>query len=318
MSVGTRELELWDGTSAFILEGAADEPERPPLHLQAARGGYLRLVGPDGPLLWGLVDPEWWGVDFVRSATSRIKPLPPIRLDEVDGVGDGASAWTRYFAMLLSRSASTPIARGRQYLFAPMEAVSSAPAGAGSADSHRRKWPPIAPRPKDLEELASQRESFELQWDFGYIGLLLTRPLSEDSDGRVKMWRKRAREGRLPPLVVWWCNGLFAHVLLDGHDRLHAALLENTQPSILVLADVSPRGRDDIEAKRMSANEAAASVETIPSVSARANAMNALLRDGWDPRAEWNLATPGFPLDLKEWTEEVRGTALEKLLATER
>jgi len=49
----------------------------------------------------------------------------------------------------------------------------------------------------------------------------------------------------------------------------------------------------------------------------RASATNMILRTGWDPRAEWELATPGFPLDggVEQWEQEVRGTSIARLLS---
>jgi hypothetical protein len=125
----------------------------------------------------------------------------------------------------------------------------------------------------------------------------------------VKMRRKRVRERRLPPLVVWWCRGLYSHVLLDGHDRLHAALLEDVSPDIVVLADVSAHAKADVIEGKQRALDRAALMDAIPSVANRAATTNSVLRAAWDPRAEWDLATPGFPLDggVERWEEEVRG-----------
>jgi hypothetical protein len=314
-----RELGLWDGTAALLIDGGAGDPERPAIHLQGASGGFLRLVGPDGPLLWGLVESGWWSVDVVR-APSRLHALPPIRVDEAERAPGSASShdfvswWTRTFATQLCASSSTPLARGRQSLLAPMSSVDSAPPGQ-IEDWQRRRWQPITLRKEDLETLGSQREDFELDWDHYYLGLLLTRPLSDESDGRVKSWRKRARDKCLPPIVVWWCRGLYAHVLLDGHDRLHAALLEGVSPDIIVLADVSAHARSDVDAKRQRSLEQAAHLTRVPSVTKRADATNSVLRASWDPRTEWDLATPGFPLDVTEWAAEVRGTKLAALAA---
>ena len=44
--------------------------------------------------------------------------------------------------------------------------------------------------------------------------------------GRVKMWRKRAREGTLPPVLVYDVSALTMFALLDGHDRYAAARAE--------------------------------------------------------------------------------------------
>lgn len=304
MEARFKELARWDGSAALLFDGGSGPPERPPLHLQAAAGGYLRLVGPEGPVLWGLVDSGSYGVEIVRAKNAAVHAVPPIRADDAaTAPGTGGSIeflnwWTRRYAKLLAASSNTPLARGRHHLLACGD---------------------LALRPAQLEDLLEQREDFEFSWDGGYVGLLLTRQLSDASDGRVKMWRKRAKDGTLPPLLTWWCRGLFAHVLLDGHDRVHAALLEGTKPDVIVLADATASAKDAVEERRETAVEQATFLETIPSVTGRASATNMILRTGWDPRAEWELATPGFPLDggVEQWKQEVHGTSIAKILAAQ-
>ncbi|WP_285575955.1 hypothetical protein [Actinoallomurus iriomotensis] len=38
--------------------------------------------------------------------------------------------------------------------------------------------------------------------------------------GRVKAYRKLARDGALPPLLLWWISGLDGVLLLDGRAQL--------------------------------------------------------------------------------------------------
>ena len=45
--------------------------------------------------------------------------------------------------------------------------------------------------------------------------------------------------GILPPVLLWWISGLDCHVVLDGHDRLVAALSEDVEPPVLALSSVS-------------------------------------------------------------------------------
>ncbi|MFF5725047.1 hypothetical protein [[Kitasatospora] papulosa] len=54
-------------------------------------------------------------------------------------------------------------------------------------------------------------------------------------DSRVKAYRKQAREGTLPPVLMWWVSGLDCHLILDGHARLAAAIAESVEPPLLRL-----------------------------------------------------------------------------------
>ena len=298
-----RELDIWEPGAALLIDGGAGPPQRPAVHLQAAEGGYLRLLGPDGPVMWGLVDEGYWGVSIVRAKGAPLHVLPPIRVaDAEQAPGSQTSTkrlawWTRHFATQLCESASSPLAGGRHCILAPTQLVG----------------PNLVLRRDRLDELVDQRDEFELKWDIGYLGLLLMRPLSNADDGRVKMWRKRAREGQLPSLLTWWCEGLYAHVLLDGHDRVHAALLEGCVPSVIVLTNATAASSTALGERKQLAQDHASLLARIGSVEHRASVMNTLLRQAWDPREEWKQATPGFPLDggVAQWEEEVRGTWLE-------
>jgi hypothetical protein len=62
--------------------------------------------------------------------------------------------------------------------------------------------------------------------DDGSHALLPMRLPSREDSGRVKAWRKRAREGTLPPVLVHFIAALDMFALLDGHDRYAAARAE--------------------------------------------------------------------------------------------
>jgi hypothetical protein len=75
-------------------------------------------------------------------------------------------------------------------------------------------------------------------WDWSVFlrgTVLPLRAPSAEDDGRVKSWRKRARDGTLPPALLLYVDILAKWLVLDGHDRLHAALLEGVEPPLLGL-----------------------------------------------------------------------------------
>lgn len=75
--------------------------------------------------------------------------------------------------------------------------------------------------------------------DNGAWQILPLRPLDSSDAGRVKSYRKQVDEGILAPVLLWWISGLDCYVVLDGHDRLAAALAEETEPPLLALSSVS-------------------------------------------------------------------------------
>lgn len=74
-----------------------------------------------------------------------------------------------------------------------------------------------------------------VDWWFGGYRLL-PRYTVEPQSSRLKYWRKVAREGKLPPVLVWYISGLASYIILDGHLRLQAAYDENIPPSFIVLS----------------------------------------------------------------------------------
>ncbi|GAA5017110.1 hypothetical protein [Streptomyces siamensis] len=73
------------------------------------------------------------------------------------------------------------------------------------------------------------------------------RPVPDPGDSRVKAYRKQAREGALPPVLLWWVSGLDCHVILDGHARLAAAIAESVELPLLHLNRSVPR--DDLDVR---------------------------------------------------------------------
>lgn len=93
---------------------------------------------------------------------------------------------------------------------------------------------------------------YEEEWSSGApCRAFPLRAFSEPDAPRVKAWRKHAREGTLPPVLLWFVHGLETTIILDGHDRLHASIAEGVAPPTLVLWQVFERSgpqpwRDDV------------------------------------------------------------------------
>ncbi|MFF5517656.1 hypothetical protein [Streptomyces coeruleorubidus] len=64
---------------------------------------------------------------------------------------------------------------------------------------------------------------------------MVLRPLSPPDAPRVKAYRRRAREGTLAPVLLWFVSPLDVRLILDGHDRAVAALAEGSDPECVIL-----------------------------------------------------------------------------------
>jgi hypothetical protein len=84
------------------------------------------------------------------------------------------------------------------------------------------------------------------------------RAASRPDAARVKSWRKHAREGTLPPILVAWVSALDVYVVLDGHDRLLAARLEQIQSEAVGLYTMQERREHWVDEVRDRARATAA------------------------------------------------------------
>jgi hypothetical protein len=274
----------WLGLELFVEIG--DAPQRPAFHMQAAVRGFLRLMVRSSPLLWARIDRDHCGYTYLRSdrAFSVLDPLtaPVARAAEAAMSSPGFRAyWAREFAARLMASPVSPLHPGRWWLL---------PGRGGGGESGWQKTYPqghplMLPPASLLTALPSQPSLDSSQWSHhDDLPPLALRPLSPADDGRVKAWRRSFREQTLPPVLMLWTSGLQRLVILDGHDRLAAALAEGGVPEVMILSLV---------------NESA-----LPPVEGA----NQLLNDAFDGRPRLSLGSRGWPLSggVDRWLEEVQ------------
>jgi hypothetical protein len=194
-----------------LLVEPGDAPARPAFHLQAEQQ-LLRLMVLSSPLLWARRCGE--GYCYLRSDRdfSVLEPLTALlsRAAEAPmGSAGYRSYWARELAARLMASPVTPLHPGRWSL-RPATALPS------------------------LAALSSQQSSGHS--GIGPLPPLALRPLSAPGGELLKLWRGAFRDGSLPPILMMWMSGLERLVILDGHDRLAAALAEGGLPEVMILS----------------------------------------------------------------------------------
>jgi hypothetical protein len=199
----------WDGlllTVAGRASGAFEVAIYPPMRC-------MRLSIANEPLLWAMVEGCRYGCVLLGAERREsLGVIPPIPFVDIDGMGRPGmhswySGWAKYFALRLRDSSRSPLHTGL-WMMQPMF-------GAGG----------VIPAVYVDAMLNPDRRRYVVWFD-GDSGPLPLRDLSNPDNGRVKAWRKKAREGTLPPVLLYYVSGLAEYVLLDGHDRLLAAHLE--------------------------------------------------------------------------------------------
>ncbi len=225
--------------------------QRPSLQVQAADLRRLRLMSGGQPLLWMHIDDWWEACGFLRGPAPAPRYLPPFtaaearRVPQAPATPDWWAAWSHRFVRELEGAEASPLHGGRWALWplvpVPFEEAHPYPCVPTS------KAGDVLDPPHSLEA-ALRFEPFWMDpWGWGWAAhaadprnmpsgaVLSLRAPSPESDGRVKAWRKHSRDGTLPPVLLLFFQLVGKWLVVDGHDRLHAALLEGLAPPLLGL-----------------------------------------------------------------------------------
>jgi hypothetical protein len=218
--VRNSDSKHWDG----LLFNVRDTPA-PRFEISICQPRCLRIALAGKPILWSKIEADYYGYELLRRASSTslaiIAPIPfsLVRRHNITDSNCSDQRWARSFLSMLQRSYASPLSNG-QWRLAPYQ------------DGKILRAIPSAM----LEKIVLQKSQGYVQWDFGDSLYPITlRTMSDANSSRVKAWRKHARAGTLPPVLLYWISGLATRVVLDGHDRLQAAYLENVAAPALSL-----------------------------------------------------------------------------------
>ncbi len=234
----------WQGLDCQVEH--ADRAAPAPAFRVCAGERRVRVECSGEPVLWAHVHDQRsgvWRLVSRRRATWAV--VPPIATRDVRAI-DAAPhtegwwrAWARWFARELAASPRTPLHAGR-WALTPAKA------------SDLRSAPLPAPEPlpwlgqpwlrggwHHVYDVRTCLESPALAWEsWGINGsgaLVRTRAPTPPEGARPRAYAKQARDGTLAPLLVQYVSGLDLYLLLDGHDRLRAAQLEDAPLALVVL-----------------------------------------------------------------------------------
>lgn len=215
------EPSRWSGLAFEVPSGP---PSRSPvLRVEYAHRGLFRVRrGSRTHLiarLEGWFTGLWWSRPVGRPESLGV--LRPIRAEEARRLAGDLRAWAWRFHDELRRAENSILYPGSWRIEAPSNNERSF---GGQPHIHR------------VERCLSQSGGFS-EWDLnGSDDVFALRQPSSCDAGRVNAWRKSAREGNLPPVLLFFVSGMDSCLLVDGHDRLQAALLERVTPLVLRLS----------------------------------------------------------------------------------
>jgi len=227
------------GSEAPGLTLTVEAGYEPGLVLEYGGTKRIRLRRGGATMLWARVEAGYTGVWLVRR--NRHAPpgvLPHIRASEVRSM-EGAEQWMRWAAQRLAESDVSPLRPGTWQLTELRPAPPTLPQRARDEqpDVYEPADPDRLPAPAHrlLASTSLPPAHFEKWGINGSGGVFPLRNPSPVDAARVKAWRKRARDGTLPPVFLWWVGPFDVHLVIDGHDRLVAAAAEGMRPAAIVL-----------------------------------------------------------------------------------
>ncbi len=249
----------------------------------------IRLATGMIPRIWTKLDDDYYGYELLRSAERQLNVIPPIPFDFVSTISgpDSLEKWAKAFAKMLRDGPESMLHNGIWRL-APIASL----------------------QPAEISKIVEQDAYAHVDWDIGdYLYPITLRDMSAADSGRVKAWRKHARLGTLPPILLYWVSGLDACVVLDGHDRLLAARLEETPILALELGRYREEYQDD-PVKEIALNlvgNALDSEDPSSRIARLKDAKNAnpLLLKAFSPHG-MTVPTQARVMSLQNWSTEVQ------------
>lgn len=303
-----KDIDTDDGHwSGLALSVERHQAESPAFRLTSGPNGRIKLMAGDTTLFWATISVDYYGVWLIRTfapLSPAISPLPPVCSADVEtrrGLeGDQYfKSWSRYVARQLATHSGSLLYNGHWLL----SGLTPIPGSATGWQPHN-----VQSSYFNTGRISAERNTGPvsyIEWDRDLLRLQQPDPDS----GRVKYWRKIARDGALPPVVCWYLNCLDSYVVIDGHDRLCAAELEHIRPNLIAVLSgeqqVYPRD-PQIQQNILHSVEQAIQ-HPKPGKAIDIDGLNRVLIAAFDTRPAFNARTHSRATIAsdKTWTQEV-------------
>ena len=288
------------------LEVKVVDDVKPSLRIISGVSARFKINGPAGPVCWGEIEDGYYGAWFLRNDNEwgiehmPVRPITSEDIEKLDGIKDEdlSSHWAKFFANALGNTKSSPLYSGKWSITNQNQYIETGSDLPNWPSSEENKVGFYTTRPLYLDWGAA-----------GNYGVMALKAMPPESDGRVKWWRKKVKEGTCPPALIWFISCLQAYVILDGHSRLRAFQLENQKPKYMVLKPLNELERQPNPELAKRVHESLKEREQNPRKSAMSiHQINKLLIEVYDDRPFVNynsnsLAKTDFEA---QWQEEVR------------
>lgn len=197
-------------------------------------GGNRRMILKQNnqSVFWAAIEDRCYGVWVARNFTNTKKShffpsIPSHIIQQASSLSNDEKSqfWSRYFIKNISKAEFS-------FLYPGTWRISQA----------KLEWEYQESKVYEKWVINETKIAFEqpplVHLDWGISGngnLVALKPKSPKDSDRVKWWRKCIQAGNCPPVLAWFITSLDAFIIIDGHDRLQAHLLENKLPEIYVI-----------------------------------------------------------------------------------
>lgn len=243
----------WQGLELNLKDSQKNAPA---MEMLSGHYGRMALQYCGETLFWASMLEDHSGVWLIFNADHPRSQgmLPLVTSEDIERIkAKGEHAWTgewcRYFIRQLM-NAPAPLLSQQRWLIRPMLPHQQSSRYSSPQPIPTENWRFASPESTenitcrwtlygaDISALTHPDLVRLVDWWWGG-DLLLGRYAIQPNTGRLKWWRKKCREGTLPPILVWYIAGLGSYVILDGHYRLQAAIEEQIPPLFLVLSELN-------------------------------------------------------------------------------
>ena len=198
------------------LEIKFTNPVVPAIRLLSGNNMRMKLVKDDQTLFWATISKDFWDISVIRTFEETARSIGNISSHEIEKRKDLTpeekyKSWSRYFTEEL-------IKNDNHFLYNSLWILK------GYKTNTRSLQYSCIYIEEDNSAIIHTGE-----WDWS---LLFSRQVDKDS-GRMKWWRKKARENSLPPVLAWFIPSIGDYWIIDGNYRLQAALLEKKSISVI-------------------------------------------------------------------------------------
>ena len=282
-------------------------------YFQTCKNERFRLLANDKVLLWGFIEKDHYGLNLLKSycplnqEESPVKNINSSTIEKASNLPEVEryKFWTRFFAEQLVQNDVSPLYPGLWYLTFYKKASNWI---YSNVNPH---WRFDDGQIYNVDKTLHKEQIEYVSWGLnGSWDLISFKAKPDENSGRVKWWRKKIKEGNLPPVLVWYVNLLDAYIILDGHSRLLASYLENQAPEIVTLYSIQEQ---EIERDKNVQNSI---VKSLQNRSSRkpisTESMNqVLISTFYDLPIPVYITKTKAVFDYGEWEEEVSQKILE-------